>query len=430
MWYAGLYTGSTGFLKLCGLLLFLWFARTMSVVDYAAFGLLYAAQTAIRAFSLAGVVEATVGFLHQHRSGPQREELFSAATRVFILNALIVGVVAILALTPFASRAGIQLSTVAWALVGGGLLATSTLQARLIRLEEEHLKSLLFSFLAPFAGVVGGFVAFTIRRDVEAYFLGLSIGVVVGIVPLWRVRRGFRWGLRTASLTRGVFSASVPFMALAFFAWVTGYGNNYVVSALFEPVEVARFTFGMTMSSILGLTASGLNQVWSPRFYQITREQPVERVERKNRRFFGVQAVALGVIGGVIVAVFPSTMRALGGNLLEYQSMNLELALMLAPWILEGPIRHCENYFMAYGRGRELMRVSVVSGLIGLATWAVLMIDLGPIGIYVGFALQKAVRLTGLIIMTRRQWEITVPWGGVAVGLGLIVVGFQMSGVW
>src|SRR5579859_2522744 len=77
VWYAGLYSASAALLKLAGFALFLWIARTLQVSDYATFGLLYAVQTGMITFAIAGIVEAVVGLSRERRSVVERRALRS-----------------------------------------------------------------------------------------------------------------------------------------------------------------------------------------------------------------------------------------------------------------------------------------------------------------------------------------------------------------
>src|SRR5262245_257395 len=61
--YAGLYAVSATLLRLVGFAVFVWLARSLSVNEYATWGLLYALQTAAASFGLVGIVEAVIGLL-------------------------------------------------------------------------------------------------------------------------------------------------------------------------------------------------------------------------------------------------------------------------------------------------------------------------------------------------------------------------------
>ena len=196
---------------------------------------------------------------------------------------------------------------------------------------------------------------------------------------------------------------------------------------IFESVEVARFTFALSLAAIMLLVATASNQVWSPRFFRIIHEESVEEVERKNRHFFRTQAVVLGIVGGVVVALFPAAMRALGGNLVAYQSMSLELTLLVGSYVVLSPGWHCQNYFQAYGRGLEVMKVMLATSVTGIAVWITLMLVLGPIGVYLGFMMQMLLHTVGIVVRAKKHWPVTISWEGVAGGLLIILGGFAVT---
>ncbi len=408
-------------------MLFLWLARTLSVDDYAKFGLLYALQQGLATFALAGIVEAVVGLLKEHRSAEQRARLFAAANNAFLLMAL--GAIAFTTLVwvMFFKNSEMTLLTYTSVLGGGVLLALSSFQALLVRLEEKHLSSLLFSFLPPFTGLVGGFVAFMLARTVQSFFVGTAVGMLISLLGLWISRVGL-WRIAVrVSETRHILRRTVPFIAVAFLGWLSGYGNNYLIDLYFLRADVAKFTFALSLCSIMLLIAGALNQVWSPRFYRLIHELPFEQVETKNRQFYRMLGLVLGFVGGGVVVIFPTAMNMLGGNLVLYQSLGLELSLLFSGYVLLTPWWHCHNHFLSHSMGQSILKITLLTSLIGIAILLMLMWLLGPIGVYIGFLAQMLLRAIGIVLLARRKWPVEVSWDGIAFGLLLILVGFVLS---
>lgn len=429
VWYAGLYAGTTALLKLVGFALFMWLAYALPVKDYAAFGLFYALQTALTSLALAGIFEAVVGLLQKHQTPVRRRRLLGAANTAFALMALPAIAFVLFVFFAFARASESGLQGLIYVLASGILIAYSSLQAQIIRLEEQHLSSLHFSFLSPLAGLIGGGGAFLFEKTVQSFFLGSAIGLSLSMLGLCVCRIGFYEFVSRINVVRPILLRVAPFIAIAFLGWLSGYGNNYFVKVLFNSEEVAKFTFVFTLSSILQLIASSLNQVWSPRFYRIVYERPLEEVEKKNRLFFRSQGLALGLAGGIVIAIYPATIGVLGGKLIAYQAMNVELLLLFASYVLLSPWWHCQNYYLVHGKGQQLMKIVLVTSVVGVVTWLMLMWLLGPIGIYIGFMAQMLLRTSAIVAFAKKHWSVTIAWEGVALGLLLTLGGFVISTV-
>src|SRR5579859_4461407 len=108
--------------------------------------------------------------------------------------------------------------------------------------------------------------------------------------------------------------------------------------------------------------------------------------------------------------------------------MRAELALLLGSYIVQGPAWHCQNYYLAHGLGLELMHINLATSVVGIAVAIALMWTLGPIGVYVGFMAQMALRTFGIVLGAKRHWAVAVSWEGVAAGLAIMLVGLGLSG--
>jgi Na+-driven multidrug efflux pump len=112
-----------------------------------------------------------------------------------------------------------------------------------------------------------------------------------------------------------------------------------------------------------------------------------------------------------------------------YESMTLELALILAYYVIAVPVWHAQNYFLAFGKGRDLMIVTLTSGVIGIAVLLVLMRALGPIGLYLGFVAQVVARAAGYLFAARSRWKLAIAWDGILGGLALTGAGYLLTRV-
>lgn len=416
-WYALGYAAAAALHKGLGFVLILWLAHSLSVADYASFGLLFALQTGIAALATAGIGDAVVSKL---APGADRTRVFAAANGIFALlaSAAALGGAAIFAVFAWPAAGG-ALSFVA-VLVGGLLGAFFTLQSALVRLQERHAAALVLGALAPLAGVAGACAGFVATPTVDGFFLGMALGLAAALVVLG-LRGVGHFRVSTGDPhTRALRTEVLPYLAVALLAWIGGYGNTYGVKAFFEVTDVAAFTFVYTLSAVMQLVATSMNQVWSPRFFRLARELPVHDLEGQNARFYAVQGGVLGVVGGTMLLLLAPVTDAFGGNLAAYRSLHVELLLLLAAYAVAIPWWHAQNYFLVHGAGKPLMNLVIASSVVGVAVWLASMALMGVIGIYVGFVAQYVVRTAATFWWARRQWGIRLAWQGPLAALALL----------
>ncbi len=423
---AGLYAGSAILLRLVGFVVFLWLARTLPVTEYATWGLLYALQTAIVTFGLVGIVESTIGLLKEHADPVERQRLFAAANGVFLVVAAITMVLsAIFFVSPLGARNATLLSGV-FAILSGVLLAFAALRSQIVRLNEQHLESLLFSFVAPLCGFLGSAAAFFWDRSVASFFAGSSAGVSLALVAGYFRPGGsaVRFGFSHAGL---ILKRIQPFVIVALISWLTGYGNNYLINAFFSPIEVARYTFIFNICAVMQLVATSMNQVWSPRFYHVVHQAPLADVDKRNRLFFQLEAVVLGLTGAAMLVLYPFAVRILGGNAANYADMRPQLFFLIEGYILAVALWQAQNYLLAFDKGGKLRDMHVLAGIVGTLCQLLLMWRVGPLGIYLGFLVQMLLRSAGLFIAARRLWKIRMAWQGILAATMLALGGLYFS---
>lgn len=425
--YSVLYGGAAALLKLIGFFIFLWVAKILTVEEYAKFGLLYALQQGVAVFSLAGILESAIGLLKKHTVLEQRIQLFAAVIIIFLLMAITVTVLGLSILAIFFGDLENDLFNNISILLSGALISFSMLQAQIVRLEEKHFWSLLFNFFPPLIGITSGFISLHIIKNIYAFFVGYAIGMLVSLFALRVAGIGF-WHIYIRLDKVGpIFIGAIPFIITAFFGWLSGYGSNYIINFIFLSHEVARFTFALSLCSIMLLISTALNQVWCPRFYKIIHQIPVEEVERKNKFFYGALSLVLGFVGGIVIAIFPSLIGILGGNLLSYQDMSLELSFLFAGYVILTPWWHCYNYFLSESMGQSVLKITLATSIVGVSVLIALMWIIGPIGIYIGFLVQMLLRSIKIFLVARKIWKINISWRGIFGGIFLIFIGYLIS---
>lgn len=422
-----MYAGTAVILKIGGFLLSLWLARSLDVSEFGNYGMLLAIQTGVATFGIVGIYEAVVGLIRECNGTVQRQNLFSDANHVFKRT---IGVTLFVAVTYLYFMEGLKIdaSVFLCVLISGAVMSYGLLQAQIMRLEEKHIASLGFSFVAPSLSLLIGGVAFGMTHTLSGLLIGSCLGLVLStlIVVKTYYRKSYKYSDADNYRVK-IFRRINPYIAIAFLGWMSGYGSNLVISRIFSSIEVAQFTFTMAISAIMQLVASALNQVWSPRFFNIVHIEEAGKVEIKNSKFFLIQGALLGVIAMLGIVLVPPFLHFIGGNLVSYAGMQIELFIMFAGYIILIPWWHCSNYFLAHDRGVTIMNITLATSMAGIALWLALMWIFGAIGIYLGFFFQMLLRSVGIVFVARRFWALRTIWAAPSIGITLAATGLLVS---
>jgi O-antigen/teichoic acid export membrane protein len=427
LYFAIAYGGTAALQKALGFAVFMWLAHSLPVKEYGTFGLVYALQVALATFAGAGIVESVIGALKGRGNFDLRTGLYGAANSAFAILGAAAVLVVLAVYAFFLLDDAVSLLMLAGVVVSGLLTAYAILQANMLRLEENHVHALVLGFLVPLGGFAGAIVAFLLDPGVASFFTGTSLGMVLVSFVLAFLRIGFYRISHPRGMVSEILRRIAPFIFIAVLSWIGGYGNTYLVDALFDAEDVARFTFAFTVSAVMLMVATSLNQVWAPRFYRLVNELPRDALELRNRRFFVFQGFALGMVGALVLLVFPGAMRVVGGNLLAYQDLTVELLLLFAAYAVSIPWWHAQNYFFANNQGHELMNVTIVGSIAGLLAWVAAALAWGVIGVYAGFFLQMLARSLAAFIAARRHWGVRLQWEGVVLSVLLMCAGAAAS---
>lgn len=415
---ASVYAAASIFLKGTGFLVTLWLARTMDTETFGVWGLAFSLQTALSTFSLMGIVEATTAIFFKNESQLHRSLVHSAANLAFIL----VATISFLVLTTYILVNHVLAQWAITAILGvelcGILAGYSLLQSQLARFDDNHKKSLFYVFVPPFFGTIGGAALFMIGRTPQDFFYGTLAGFLVASIRISR-RKHFPIARGWIAI-KPLLRRTPPYILIAIFGWLSGYGNNFIIEHFFDSHAIAGFTFAMTIGSIIQLLASAMNQVWSPIFYRQTHHEEIASVEKKNRRFYTIEVYVMATASMAISFLIPLCADRVGGNLVHYGKMHTEFFLILSSYLLLVPYWHIQNYYMAYDQGRKIMNNTIVTSIIGVTVWVMLMATFGQIGIYAGFFVQMALRTAGIYLQSRRYWQLAIPWRHVVISMAML----------
>lgn len=421
------YAASAAVQKGVGFALFLWLAHSLSVAEYATFGLLFALVTGLAALAGGGIVEAATSLLAGHRTREAQRTLFSAANAVFLGFAAASAVIVASASSWIVQITKGSAFDVLCVAAAGICSAFFVMQSHLVRLGEDHRASLWLGFVPPLAGWAFAIAAYALIPTISSLFAGLAMGLCLSLVPFRMAGLGVY--AASAHAVRPVLLRVGPYLAITMLAWLAGYGNSYSVELLFTSADVARYTFAYTLASIMQLVATSLNQAWGPRCLRSIRELPREQVEALNQKFFAWHGLVIGAIGALVLALLPGAIRLVGSSMSHYQGLELELFLLFAGYAMSIPWYHVQYYYFADDRGVQLLRLTLACTLAGMTAWFACMWLLGPIGVYVGALLFMSVKSLGTFAWARREWGVRVLWHGPVAALILLAAGSVSSRV-
>jgi len=411
-------------LKLLSFLVVMWLGRTLSVEEYAKFGLLYSLQQGVLTFSVAGIVESIIGFLKNTKYN--RQVLFNNAFFAALPTCSVVIIIASLYFLVASNNTQLTTTSFMSALFAGLFLAYFDLKAKLYRLDENHFSAILMLVLPLATTFIIGFLA-VFWYGGGAYFYGSLLGVLLSFICLAKFTvMATRWDI-DQEITKVIANNAKPFVAVTLIGWFSGYGNNFIINIFFDVSEVAKYTFIYTLTGVMLVFAGMLNNVWSPHFYNKLNTCTHEEIEKKNLQFYSNLSLVLGLVGACVILVYKHVLSYVGGGLTAYLGMELELCFLLLAYVVYVPSWHCRNYFYVKTKGKDLMKISLLSGAIGVSLSIVSMFLLGSIGIYVGFLVIMAIQTFYMVYVSIREWDIQVSW--LAVCLGGVLICFAYYAV-
>ncbi|MDO8997141.1 MAG: hypothetical protein Q7U77_10985 [Sediminibacterium sp.] len=412
--YALLYGGSAAILKITGFFILLFFARELSTSDYASFGLLYSLQTAISSFSIAGIIELIIPNLHKGNGNSSKNIILPIANSIFFVFTFIFS---LFFLFLYIFNNGLTFSgfiLILFVILNSVTVTYALYFSQLVRLMEDHKNSLMFSFLIPFLASIIGLIGYLKFKNITSFF-ATSFFVYLVLFFLFANFQNVNFDFDKIRVKRGILNC-FPFIAMAFFNWISGYGNNQIIDLIFSSKAIASFTFLYSISGIMQLVATALNQVWSPKFYKITHLESIDEVERKNYKFYGVMSVLLGLVAGIVVTLLPILTKYIGGNAELYGQSKLNLFFLLSAYIILTPWWHCQNYFLAYNKGKDLFKITTYSTIIGMGISILLMLIYGEVGVYLGFFIVMFLRVLFIVKQSKLYWHLKLSWLGIFLG--------------
>lgn len=417
------YTLAGGVQKGIGFVVFMYLASILSVGQYALFGIYYAVYSAVATISFAGITESVVSLLNEYQGEDERKRLFRASGTVFLLLSLI-GIVLIYLFQIIMYNEHYSNHFELFVILISSVLSSYYLfQSILVRFNEAHNESVIISFVPAVLGYLLGFGFAYMWRSSIAFYWGALIGHACGAVLYFFKEINFLGFSVDKADIKKLFVRLIPFSSIALISWFLGYGNTFVIDGMFEEEQVATYVFLYTIASIIQLIATSMNRVWSPRFYNEYPEADPVQLEKKYSKYTLVQGAVIGVSGFLIIALMPFA-GELDSSLEIYVNTKMELFYLFAGYVVAIPWWHCQNYFFIENKGKELFRITGISGVLGFAAWYAAMKFIGIDGIYIGFAVNMLMRSILIYIVARKYWKMGFDLLGMLAGLIIMALVF------
>jgi hypothetical protein len=128
-----------------------------------------------------------------------------------------------------------------------------------------------------------------------------------------------------------------------------------------------------------------------------------------------------------VLLILDPMIDIVGGNLSNYRDTGQGLAWLFAGYAVSAPWWHAQNYYYIHKQGGQLMRLVVLSTVLGIMFWLALMYILGEIGIYIGFFSLMLIRSLVVWMHARAVWSIRFAWHGPFIAICIIMAGFIIS---
>lgn len=413
-----------------------WLASICTKQQYGTAGILFSAQQFVTILVIGGLVEACTSLLNEYRALDRLPTLFFNARILLWVASTIIGLlyavvywVVLPSLVP-----GTPLLLHVAVLLSGILLAYFNLSSNMRRLQEDHRSSIIWKslpILLCYSFAIAGMAVSQPEEKIRGFFVGSLLGLVLaGFVALiagrskWTPVQGPHGEIGTL---KDLNRSALPFLPVVLVTWLSGYGANFAIVSFFTKNEVAEFTMVLTLNSILLLSLNSLNQVWTPRFFQLALDKSKEDLADLNRMVNQAMMLLACFIAGLILLYFQEGVTLVGGNMTGYRAIHPYLLITFSSFVfLTGYFRSI-NYFFLWQHQLVYMRIFLFTTFLGLVVWGLAMWEFGTWGIYVGFWFSIVARGTITFLYARKKWAMRMNLVEISLGLFLILGGYLLA---
>ena len=424
------YGASTILTKGIAFVVIMWLSSVLDVAEYSQFGILYAIQTGVATMVGAGVIEVVIGIRSQ--SNYTHNFLYKHAFIITVGTAII----AILIVTTYYLFADDEIPFYL-AVFGGLLLGFSVFFAKIHRLQEKHIDSIMLTNIPIISFFLVGLILMYENQATSYMFFKYAVlGVFISLIILFYKYKEIVTNCNKIDHELvNIFLKNISsYIGVAILGWMSGYGIILLIDVSLSSRSVAIYTFLYTFSGVMLMLANSINQVWSPYFYKNFKQNSDDKLERMSYKYYSILAIVLLLSASFIISFYVEIINIIGGNALEYQPYLLELALILSSFIVYVPAWHCRNHMYVKLEGKNMLVITSLATIMGLIILSFLVFIYGDIGVYIGVFTISLLQSTFFVIYVVRKWKATIPYKSVVFSLVLIVIvyeaNFILSGIW
>jgi O-antigen/teichoic acid export membrane protein len=399
----------------------IWMAKILEKDKYADFNILYSLQTGVSTIAMAGIIESAIGIIPSRSPGKSKTRVFGLLNGVNVVYLIGVFAATLFGCLIFNRYGNVTFIGASSAAFGGILLSYYNYKAGLIRILEDHGRSLIFSFAAPFTCAVGALLAVQYFKTVESYYIGQLI--TASVVSLYilasdqsKSRPKFKW-----LWIKKVLLMVLPHQCTGILSWLSGYGMIWIAQFYLVKTDVAEFAFLYTLSSVLQLISNSMNQVWNPRFYNNYQTYNSADLIKKSQIYHRWQGVILGVFSVVFVYSVIGCKDLVGGNLANY-TISPGLELLLSGYLMSIPWWNAQNYFFVEKKGGMLLLLVVISTAISFPLWVACVLLFGKKALYLGFPIIMLTRSVVASFVACKIWKVSPAWEGSVYGTIILLL--------
>lgn len=371
-------------------------ASILPAVQFAQFGVLLAMQQFVALMVQGGLAEAVIGEIGGESQPANRNAIYRTALVALAWSAVAAAVVVLGWTVLWSPLAGVRGMVSSLSLLAGGLAsAVVMLRASFLVLEGNTRGSCGLKVLFYFCSAGGGLVVLVATGSAEGYFWGNCImGAPCGYLAWRQSSVAAATGVSRDALVR-LFRRALPFAATALLGWATWSGATLVIYAYFDARMTACYTLMASLCSILVFATGAVNQAWQPEMIQGMRGGG-EGLEQSRRRLADLLELAL--LGGAVALL--GLVAVAGERSIWFPARYPEMEFLLPvgfAWVLANLNYYVSvNQFVFYGAGRQFLKISAATYLVGAVVWVMLGYCYGELGVYAGWGLTHFIR--GIVV--------------------------------